>query len=360
MYYNDNLINPTNKTLTNTFSYINNRYDDIKKDGARATSFFKSVVSLTTYKKDVDNSNKRLIYYGLNHNDLKEVKEKIRKQNLYLEYNYIYDKMSEVKIPLKTLVISANHNPNRYYALIQNRINTLCNEANKNELVPLFLTLTLPSSYPKMKVNKKTKELIRNPKYNYINVKESVKVLTRMFSRLRHDRSLKELSKNERIYYRVNEPHRDGTPHTHILLYVPAYSVSRVIKAFKRLFDHRANDIQSNIRNAAAYIMKYINKTLPMSKQKDLTLKDNFLNAWYSKHRVIRFNSSRTTAPLSLYRLLYRKFSLQHLTTLLKRKALSIYVLIDNRTKVMEVFNGDELVYQRGSNFSLGKGMFDY
>lgn len=133
-----------------------------------------------------------------------------------------------------------------------------------------------------------------------------------------------------------------------------------VIKAFKRLFDHRANDIQSNIRNAAAYIMKYINKTLPMSKQKDLTLKDNFLNAWYSKHRVIRFNSSRTTAPLSLYRLLYRKFSLQHLTTLLKRKSLSIFVLMDNRTKVMEVFNGDELVYQRGSNFSLGKGMFAY
>lgn len=181
-----------------------------------------------------------------------------------------------------------------------------------------------------------------------------------MFLKLRHDRSLKELSPSERIYYRVNEPHKDGTPHTHVLLYVPRSSLERVIKAFNRLFDTRANDIQKNIRNAAAYIMKYINKTLPMSKQKDLTLKDKFLNAWYCKHRIIRFNSSRTTAPLSLYRLLYKKFSLQHLTTLLKRKELSIFVLQENRLKVMEVFNGDELVYKRGENFSFINGMSDF
>lgn len=68
-----------------------------------------------------------------------------------------------------------------------------------------------------------------------------------MFSRLRHDRSLKELSKDERIYFRVNEPHKNGTPQTHVLLFVPKASINRVVNVFKRLFDNKANDIQTSI-----------------------------------------------------------------------------------------------------------------
>lgn len=92
--------------------------------------------------------------------------------------------------------------------------------------------------------------MISNSKYNFVTPKDAVKHLTKMFSRLRHDRSLKELSKDERIYFRVNEPHKNGTPHTHVLLFVPKSSIDRVVTAFKRLFDNKANDIQTNIENA--------------------------------------------------------------------------------------------------------------
>ena len=119
-----------------------------------------------------------------------------------------------------------------------------------------------------------------------------------MFAKLRQERSLKELTKDERIYFRVNEPHKNGTPHTHILLFVPEHRINRVVTAFKRLFDINANDIQTDIRNATSYVMKYINKTLPLSKKENLTTNDKYLNAWYSKHRIIRFNCSRTLAPL--------------------------------------------------------------
>jgi hypothetical protein len=87
---------------------------------------FSSVSFLTTYKKVVDISKNHKIY-GLSKNDYSEVKEKIKKQNCFLNFNYIYDKISGTQVPLKDLVISANHNSNRYYALIQNRINTLTN-----------------------------------------------------------------------------------------------------------------------------------------------------------------------------------------------------------------------------------------
>jgi hypothetical protein len=181
-----------------------------------------------------------------------------------------------------------------------------------------------------------------------------------MFAKLRQDRSLKELTKDERIYFRVNEPHKNGTPHTHILLFFPEHRINRVVTAFKRLFDINANDIQTDIRNATSYVMKYINKTLPLSKKENLTTKDKYLNAWYSKHRIIRFNCSRTLAPLSLYRLLYDKFNLKELTTLVKKKALAIFVLPENRNKVMEIFDRDKLIYKRSDNFSIRNGLLDF
>lgn len=339
-----------------TKNTINNRYDEKTKVCTEVQTFSSSIVSLTTYKKDVDIHTK---YYGLNIYDVNEVKIKIDRQKQYLETIFLMDKISNTKIPLKDLIISATHNPNRYYSQIQNRMNTLVSEANEKNLQPIFMTLTLPSQYHKMKIDKIKKQLIPNKRYNDITPREAVKDLTKMFSRLRHDRSLKELTKENRIYFRVNEPHKNGTPHTHILLFVPKENIERITNAFKRLFDTKSNDIQTNIKNATAYIMKYINKTLPLSKQKELTTKDRFLNAWYCKNRIIRFNSSRTLAPLSLYKLLYEKYTLKELTKLVKDKTLNIFVPIDNRQKIMEVFNGDELVYRRSENYSL-KNSIDF
>lgn len=336
------------------------RYGEEKIICERSQKFSSSDVSLTTYKKDVDITQKKYKYYGLTSSDLKAVIHKIKKQKEFLQFNYIHDNISNTKIPLSTLVISANHNPNRYHALLQNRINTLTTKANENNLIPIFMTLTLPSEYHKFKTDKKTKKLIPNPIYNYKTPREAVKALTKMFSRLRHDRSLKELTKQTRMYFRVNEPHKNGTPHTHILLFVPRSNIDRVVTAFKRLFNTKANDIQTNIENATAYVMKYINKTLPLSKQENLTEKDKYLNAWYSKHRIIRFNSSRTLAPLSLYRLLYTRYSLRELTTLVENKGLKIFVPIDNRNKIMEIFDGDELLYRRSENYSMRNGLLDF
>ena len=116
-----------------TKQYINNSViiEDKKKEVCVVSEqTFSSSSSLTTYKKVVDISKNHKIYV-LSKNDYLEVEEKIRKQNCFLNFNYIYDKISGTQIPLKDLVISANHNSNRYYALIQNRINTLTIEAKE-------------------------------------------------------------------------------------------------------------------------------------------------------------------------------------------------------------------------------------
>lgn len=340
----------------------NNLCQDVDKSEKNMSHTCVGYVSsslLTNYKKDVDISKYPIKHYGLTENDLISVKSKLQKQKQFLDNNFLYDKSTCTSIPLSKIIVSTYHNPHRYYGEIQNRINTLTQIANEKGLKPVFMTLTLPSEYhPKKTIrlkNKKTK-LIHNSRFNGSTPKESIKVLTRMFARLRHDRALKDLSRNDRDYFRVNEPHRDGTPHTHVLMFLPEDRIQRVIKAFKRLFDTRANDIQKitdKIENATAYIMKYINKTLPLSKQKDLTEKDEYLNAWYSHNRVIRFNSSRSLAPMSLYRLVRHRFSL-YATTMLRRyqKRLTVWSCTET-DRIMEVFFGDEIVYMRNTSFEI-------
>jgi len=306
------------------------------------------------YKSKLFNNfkNGKIIHYGLSEIQIKRTEKKLKLQKAFLNSNIIYDKITGNSIPLSSIIVSPNHSPNRYYAEIQNRVNTLINEADSRELVPLFMTITLPSKYHPFKHGAKG-ILIKNSKYNGTRPSEAVKILTKRFAKLRNDRSLRNITKDERIYYRVNEPHKSGTPHTHILYYVPKDSIYKVMTAFKRLFPQQGNNIQNDINNSTAYIMKYINKTLPKSKAKKLTQKERYLNAWYSEHNITRFSSSRTLAPLYLYRLLYQRYTLKTLTKAYKEKKLTILCQIDNIDKVMEIFEGEELVYMRNENYKL-------
>jgi len=322
---------------------------------AKKHSESEAVGSLITYKRYVDKH--KVIYYGLSKYDLESVTAKLKLQSDFLKYNYLYDRINKTKIPLSDIVISANHSSNRYYGEIQNRVNTLVKVAQNKSLKPLFITLTLSSEYHQFKTDKQG-TLIPNPKYNGISVRESVKVLTKMFTRLRHDRALKELTKEQRIYFRINEPHKDGTSHTHILLFVPADRVQRVVKAFNRLYFNKSNkiDIVSNgIQDSVNYVMKYINKTLPRSKKDNLSELDKYLNAWYFKNRIIRFNSSRTLAPLSVYRVLYNKYSLLALTKLLKENHFTFYLAIDTNKVVKIDDEWGETVYSRSDHFDMKK-----
>ncbi|MGB3962324.1 MAG: hypothetical protein WBK95_08830, partial [Sulfurimonas sp.] len=152
-------------------------------------------------------------------------------------------------------------------------------------------------------------------------------------------------------YYRVNEPHKDGTPHAHILLFIPADRIERVEKAFNHLYFSKSNKFVKDIENAKSYIMKYINKTLPKSKEQ-LTQDDEYLNTWYIKHRINRFCSSRSTAPMYLHRLLNHRFTLYALTQIKKGNSLKVLVTLDTE-KIMEIWDDNELLYMRNENFEI-------
>jgi len=314
-----------------------------------------SNINRIAFKRQIWNnhSEKKIIYYGLTKKQLDVNEIKLMLQRRFLNLSTLYDKQTGNMIPLGDLVISANHSPHRYYSEVQNRVNTLVGEAERKELVPIFMTITLPSEYHPFKMV--GKKLVTNPKFDGTPPREAVKALTKRFARLRNDRALRDIEKDNRMYFRVNEPHQSGTPHTHILYYVPKDSVIRVISAFRRLFPQKGNDIQSNLRSAVAYVMKYINKTLPKSKSDKLSKKDRYLNAWYSHHRVTRFSSSRTLAPLYLYRLLHHRYSLRALTKLRKDGRIRVFSPVDDLNKIAEIFEDEELIYMKNENYTLEK-----
>jgi hypothetical protein len=316
---------------------------------------------LTNYKRDVDiseifASEIKPIYYGLYRYDYVQTQMKLKRQQEFLNFSYLQDKISGNKYSLSNFVVSAYHSPERYYGEIQNRVNTLSKLAEQRNLTPVFMTITLPSEFHAYKQDREG-NLIKNSKYNGTKPKEAAKILTRMFTKLRHDRSLKELSKEQRIYFRVDEPHKDGTPHTHVLMFIPKERVPRLIEAFNHLYTTKSNKIEritDDIGNSVAYVMKYVNKVLPMSMKKELSQKELYLNTWYSKHQIVRFKCSRTLAPLELYRLIHNKLSLYAVTKLYDEKVLNIYTEID-RDRIMEVFDGDELLYCRNENYNILK-----
>jgi len=256
--------------------------------------------------------------YGLTLGDLKASEYKIKKQNDFLENTYYQDNISGTIKPLRDFIVSANHNPNRYYALVQNRVNSIMKIAKERNLLPVFMTITLPSKYHKCKQDKNG-NLVANPKYDGITTpKEANKLLTEQFRLLRNDRSFRKdnVSKDNRIYIRVTEPHKDGTPHAHILLFVPSESIPKIVKAFHRLFPQKTNKIETNIKNPVGYMMKYVLKLLPKSKDKQISINDKYLNAWYSCHNILRFSTSRTLIPLYVYKYIYEKYNLYEATNL--------------------------------------------
>ncbi|UCN00058.1 replication endonuclease [Sulfurimonas sp. SWIR-19] len=273
---------------------------------------------------------------------------------------------NDVFVPYADFVQNSYNNSDRYIAEIQHRAWNMFDYARENELVNLMFTLTLPSVWHPMKrkyPNSKTdKIMIFNQQFGgrkYItkingykilncNVVQRVgmvepdldfspmdkysprnasKELSKMLKRFYMDRSYTSIDKKERCYFRVTEPHEDGTPHVHMSLFVPKDKQERIIKALKRLYPAPMGQIETDIRKPVHYLMKYVLKTFD-----DLREDKNISNLtlWYLYHGISRFYTSRTFVNLEIYRRLQGKYELKELTEAYRREEVNIYYYKDS------------------------------
>ncbi|TVP08612.1 replication endonuclease [Shewanella sp. MSW] len=132
----------------------------------------------------------------------------------------------------------------------------------------LFITLTCPSKYHRSL----SKSGSKNPNWNGATPLDGQQYLRRTFERIRAALGNQGIG----IFgFRVAEPHHDGTPHWHLLLFVEPEQSQALLKVFRRYaFEEDGNEpgaakhrlkveeIDPSKGSATGYIAKYISKNI--------------------------------------------------------------------------------------------------
>lgn len=277
--------------------------------------------------------------YGLTPDDLKYCREKIDSQRSYLSNNHFHTSTGQVK-SLLDVSFSANISE-RYYSQLSNKINTMSDLAKSQNLKPIFLTITLDGffrglltanykkwdrlsvtqqhEYHRHIPNNETHGLLHEKidKRLRFTVKDCYNVLAYQWYRFSSGYAFKKLKKEGKqfIYLKAAEPHKDGVPHFHVLLWIPENYFHQFQKDFERYFPAPQNHkpitngnegdtygFQTAIHNPVGYIMKYATKSfMDLRTGEDL----NYLQSWYIKHKIRRITTSHSTIPQWVYQKCY-------------------------------------------------------
>jgi hypothetical protein len=129
----------------------------------------------------------------------------------------------------------------------------------------LFLTVTCPSKFHSVGGT--------NPKYNGASPRDAQRYMRDMYARIRAQLDREDI----RPYgFRIAEPHTDGCPHWHLLMFVERKHAARMVEVFRAhameedgdeagAAEYRFKDVaieHGNGGSAAAYIIKYISKNI--------------------------------------------------------------------------------------------------
>jgi hypothetical protein len=192
--------------------------------------------------------------------------QRLRNRNL-LESVHAVNELGEC-FTLAELSDANVTNPKCRRAELMTRIAGFEQYAKREGHDALFITVTLPSRFHKALA----KSGAPNPKYDGSSVADGHTFLCRQWAKLRS-----HLKRNSHIVYglRIAEPHHDGTPHWHLLLFVEQSSREAVLAAFQRYFDPpeeaepgsplRRVDvvpIDASRGSATGYVVKYVCKNI--------------------------------------------------------------------------------------------------
>ncbi|MGE0738288.1 rolling circle replication-associated protein [Sulfurimonas sp.] len=316
--------------------------------------------------------------YGLTKYQIQKSKEKLLKNKEFMHQNGIH--LDDKIIPFADFVANSYMNADRYIAELQHRAWSVYDYAKEKNLSNAFITLTLPSHWHPKKTYKG--RLITNKQFagrKYITTIKGYKILnchvkqkfngltfeplldfsqtvdfytprnasielSNMWKLICNERSYRNIGKEDRVYLRVTEPHKDGTPHLHISLFVPADKVESIVKACNRLFPAPLSKVETNVQSPISYLMKYILKTLDDLREDSDKITN--LTLWYLYHGICRFYTSRTFVSLEVYRKLNGMYSLIDLTKAYNSEDVNVY--IDTQTKqIKRIDNEHGTIYTR-------------
>ncbi|WP_052370539.1 replication endonuclease [Chromobacterium haemolyticum] len=140
----------------------------------------------------------------------------------------------------------------------------------------LFLTITCPSRFHAFRKLDKGR-VIKNPKYNGSTPRQAQQYLSRVYSYIRSKLHRREISP---YGFRIAEPHHDGCPHWHLLLFIPANQADELAAIFREYAtredrEELAGNVEARFKcieidwargSAAGYVAKYVCKNVDGKK----------------------------------------------------------------------------------------------
>ena len=318
--------------------------------------------------------------YRIFSSDLEYLQSKIDKQNDFLDNNHFTTSNGTVK-SLRDVNMNANLST-RYYAQLVNKVNTLQQAMTNLDLIPVFLTITLDGWFHDLSYGDYSDfndsfllKLPENDKYGYLRTKainreifdvhDLYMVLRWQWDKFFKTRTVRKMRKEYQIgYLFATEPHESGVPHAHVLLYIPASYVLKLKEEFVKTFDApmnitqdakrlspeqlkngELNGFQWTINNPVGYILKYVTKSfMDIKNQKQL----DELQAWYIKHRIVRFTTSHTLVPQWVYNKVYPLENNWLYLSDLKINSMCEWSAEDDYFKFEDTKLGKTLMYDRG------------
>ncbi|QUN06823.1 replication endonuclease [Shewanella yunxiaonensis] len=140
--------------------------------------------------------------------------------------------------------------------------------ANKSQFSALFLTMTCPSKYHR--AFSKTGDA--NPTWNNATPLDGQQYLNLTFARIRAEMKRQGIAA---FGFRIAEPHHDGTPHWHLLLFLKPKQEQALVNIFKHYCFEEDGDEQGAEKHrlkveyidpkkgsATGYVAKYVSKNI--------------------------------------------------------------------------------------------------
>lgn len=318
--------------------------------------------------------------YNISSYDLKNCQTKIDNQKDYLSSSTFVTSNGSVKC-LLDVSMSANIS-SRYYAQLVNKVNTLQQVMTNEDLVPVFLTITLDGVFHDLLfgdysrfTDDDLKKLPNNAINGYLREKAEKKeaftvndlyqFLRSQWVSFQNSWTYRKMKKGKNIGYLFSvEPHNSGVPHAHVLLYVPYSSIEALKNQFIKscpaplnitqdksrlspvqIANGEINGFQWTISNPVGYVMKYCVKSfMDLKNQSQI----DELQAWYIKNRIIRITTSHTLVPQWVYNKVYPLEQDWLYLSDLKLRASCEWSQEDDYFKFEDIKNQKVLKYEKG------------
>lgn len=218
------------------------------------------------------------------------------------------------QINLRDAVDASLANPKVRRADLMARLRGYEELAYESGYAALFLTMTCPSAYHAV-LGASGRQ---NPKFEGYTPKEGMQYLNSVWQRVRADYGKAKL---QVAGFRICEPHHDGTPHFHFLLYIPKPQVAAFCEIFRKhnlkqngdelgADEYRCDIQELDLDNGSptGYVAKYIAKNVDgedvgedLEAELEATNTAERVIAWASLWGIRQFQQIGNT-PATVYR----------------------------------------------------------